>query len=88
MKRIGNGRNGWMMLVAGVAVWDILFDDTLSEAFGRAAHGKGGPAVVAVWTVLTAHLFDVIPPCLDPFHLFLKNAKQLGRVGTGRRLAR
>lgn len=86
MKRLGNGRNGWVMLVAGVAAWDLLFDDTLSEAFGRAAHGKGGPAVVAVWAILTAHLFDVIPSGLDPFHLFLKRVKQLSRAGgTGRR---
>lgn len=85
MKQFSNGRNGWAMLIVGVAIWDILVEDTLSEAFGRGANGKGAPALIVTWAVLTAHLFDVLPSRYDPFNIFLRTAKQLGAAGGIRR---
>lgn len=66
-----HGIAAWAMLAAVVLAWDLTAADeqTLSEAFRRC---RGRPTaavtVAAVWMVLTAHLFGVLPPRADPLH--------------------
>lgn len=65
----------WLALGAGVAAWDILCPpgETLSEGVDRAlehpvyrAVALGGIAVTA------AHLANLLPDRIDPFHNALK----------------
>lgn len=67
-----SGRYGWLAIVAFVCAWDWFCEDTLSDAFDRAAH-KHRTIVVALWVVLTLHLFQLLPKRYDPIH-------QVGRV--------
>jgi hypothetical protein len=49
--------------VIGVVAWNVTApeDEMMSDAFRR-----GGPVVVGVWALLTAHLLGVIPGRYDP----------------------
>lgn len=65
-----SGNLGWVMIAAGVAAWDFLAEETLSDAFRRArSHPASAVAVGACWGILTAHLFGLIPPQADPIHV-------------------
>lgn len=58
---------GWLGLAAYVAAWDLLAPETLSQGFEDAwRHPKRRWQVVAAWVFITAHLFVVLPPRLDP----------------------
>lgn len=60
---------GWAGLAAFVVIADVTGERTMSEAFQvTSRHPVAGPAVLLGWGVLTAHLFGVIPPQLDPLH--------------------
>lgn len=60
---------GWLALALLVAAADLTGTKTMSEAFRVASkHPISGPLVYAGWSVLTAHLFGLIPPKLDPLH--------------------
>lgn len=82
------GSVAWVLLAAGIFAWDVTAPDeqTLSEAFRRC---KGDPAVCAVvavvWSVLTAHLFGVLPRWVDPMHavFVVRNARRRGLVEGG-----
>ncbi len=64
------GSIGWVAIAAGVLAWDLLADETLTDAFRRAhAHPASRVVVVAAWAVLTGHLFGLIPDKADPFYV-------------------
>ena len=66
--KINSGTTGWIALAAGVVVWDLLAEETMTGAFRRAHDSPmSRVAVTAAWGILTAHLFSVIPPRIDPF---------------------
>jgi hypothetical protein len=61
---------GWIALAVVVLAADATGNETMSDAFKSASrHRVMGPVVVSVWATLTAHLFGLIPPSRDPFHL-------------------
>lgn len=61
---------GWIALAVLVVVADATGSKTMSDAFKIASRRRvAGPVVIAVWGTLTAHLFGLIPPPRDPFHL-------------------
>ncbi len=65
-----SGALGWVLIGAGVLVWDLSGPETLSEAFDRSQdHQLSKALVIAGWTVLTLHLFNRLPPRIDPLHL-------------------
>jgi hypothetical protein len=56
-----------------VAAADLTGSKTMSDAFRTASrHRVTGPVVMVAWVYLTAHLFGLIPPELDPLHLLWK----------------
>jgi hypothetical protein len=64
---ISSGTLGWVALAGGVLVWDLTAGETLTSAFRRSHDSPVSLVVVtAAWTLLTAHLFSLIPPRLDP----------------------
>ncbi len=70
-KRLHRGSLAWGALAALVLAWDLLAPDgqTMSEAFRRScARPRARNAVRAAWVLLTAHLFGLLPRCLDPLH--------------------
>ncbi len=63
------GTFGWVLLAAGVLVWDLVAPETLTDAFYRAhQHPASKIAVTGVWTMLTLHLFNKLPRRADPLH--------------------
>jgi hypothetical protein len=62
------GATGWLAVGAVVVAAELLDSRTMSEAFREASkHPVAGPAVIATWAVLTAHLLGYIPAKYDPF---------------------
>lgn len=57
------GASGWALLVIGVVAWNVTAPEgeLMSDAFRR-----GGPVVIGVWGLLTAHLLGVLPGRYDP----------------------
>ena len=63
---------GW----AGIGLYVLVFDrvasrtrtDTLTAGFDKALDAKARWLVAAAWTILTAHLYRLIPKRIDPFH--------------------
>lgn len=77
------GSAGWVLLAAGIFAWNVTAADEqmLSEAFRRCKRDPVACAVVVtVWSVLTAHLFGVLPPRADPLHavFVLRDARRRG----------
>lgn len=61
---------GWLALGILVAAADVTGSRTMSDAFRTASrHPVGRPAMIIGWGVLTAHLFGIIPPGLDPINI-------------------
>ncbi len=61
---------GWIALAVVVLAADATGSETMSDAFKLASrHKVAGPVVTLTWATLTAHLFGLIPPPCDPFHL-------------------
>lgn len=72
------GTTGWVALAAGVVAWDLTSDETLTHAFRRAReHPVSFAALIAGWTILTAHLFGVLPARVDPFIVTFHAAKKV-----------
>jgi len=67
------GASGWALLVIGVVAWNVTApeDELMSDSFRR-----GGPVVIGVWGLLTAHLLGVLPPRCDPL-AHLPNLRRL-----------
>ena len=80
--KLNSGTTGWIALAAGVIVWDLLAEETLTGAFRRGNLSPVGRVVVmAGWGILTGHLFSVIPPRIDPldfshFQVLLKRTNK------------
>lgn len=71
MKRLSPGAAGWVSVGAVVVVAEVIDARTMSEAFHAASrHPVAGPAMAITWSVLSAHLFGIIPDRYDPIHLF------------------
>jgi hypothetical protein len=69
---------GWVALGLIVVAADITGSRTMSDAFRTASRSPvGRPIMIAGWGVLTAHLFGLIPPGVDPIN-------QLWRKCSGR----
>jgi hypothetical protein len=69
MPRHNHPGYGWLAVGVLVAVADVTGERTMSDTFRMAArHPVIGPAVIAGWGVLTAHLFGLVPPQYDPIH--------------------
>lgn len=63
------GALGWVLIGAGVLVWDLVAPETLSAAFQRAhEHRASKVAVITAWGMLTLHLFRKLPAPVDPLH--------------------
>lgn len=61
------GTIGWVGLAAYVIAWDILAPETLSSAVDRALEHPSMKYVAwGIGGVVSGHLFNVIPPALDP----------------------
>ena len=81
MKRLGPGTIGWVAVSTVVVLAELLDEKTMSEAFRAASrHPVYGPAVIAAWGILTAHLLGLIPVKYDPISLFWKHTVLRGRV--------
>lgn len=81
MKRLSPGAAGWVSVGAVVLAAELLDERTMSEAFLLASrHPVGRPVIFAAWTVLTAHLFGLIPNTYDPIDLFWKHTRQRSRA--------
>jgi len=67
------GKAGWIALAAFIIAWDMLAEDeqTLSESFRRGWHRHPATmgAVALAWGVVTAHLWNLLPPRADPLHV-------------------
>jgi len=62
------GTLGWVACAAGVAIFDIVANETMSSAFRRGLENpKTAAPVIGAWAVTTAHLFGVLPERIDPF---------------------
>jgi hypothetical protein len=75
------GDRGW--LVAGVVILaaDLIDERTLSESFRDFSRTRYGRVMtVTGWSLLTAHLFGVIPEKYDPFYAVFKRAPRRHRV--------
>jgi hypothetical protein len=76
------GGAGWLVIGVLVLAWDVAAPETLTAAFQRArSRPVSGTAVAVAWTLLTGHLFDVLPERADPFRLSIdsvRNALQRG----------
>jgi hypothetical protein len=60
---------GWLALGLLVVAADVTGSRTMSDAFRTASRSPvGRPIMIASWAILTAHLFGVIPPGLDPIN--------------------
>jgi hypothetical protein len=66
------GTAGWVAAGALIIAWDLAAPEgeTLSERFraGVRRHPGGAAAITAGWTVVTLHLYDVLPKKADPLH--------------------
>lgn len=65
----------WGVLAAGVAVYDTLCPqgETLSEGVDRALeHDRGKVAALGMIALTAAHLANVLPQKVDPFHQLTK----------------
>lgn len=83
------GTAGWIAVGIAVAVAEVADSKTMSTAFGEAVrHPVVGPVVCAVYAVVTAHLFGLIPEKYDLLHLLATNTFAKGREGYGQCLNR
>lgn len=63
----------WLAITTLVVAADLTGSRTMSDAFRTASrHPVGRPVMIIGWGVLTAHLFGVIPPGLDPINVMWK----------------
>jgi hypothetical protein len=80
------GGAGWLVIGVLVLAWDVAAPETLSAAFQRARSGPvSGAAVAVAWTLLTGHLFDVLPKRADPFRLSIDTVRNVLQRG-GKRM--
>jgi hypothetical protein len=64
---------GWVAIALLVTAADVTGTRTMSEAFRTASQSAvGRPLMIVGWTVLTAHLFGLIPPGRDPINMLWK----------------
>lgn len=69
------GVRGWLLAGVVILAADLLDEATLSETFKDFSRTRGGRVITcAGWTLLTLHLFGVIPSELDPFVLAFAHA--------------
>lgn len=69
------GVRGWLLAGAVILAMDILDERTLSESFLEFSRTPVGRiATVVSWSVLTAHLFGVLPSDRDPIVFVFKFA--------------
>lgn len=73
-----HGERAWAGLVAGVAAYDAYAirrnKSTMSTAFYEATRGvRGRLLLIAIWAVLTGHLFRLIPKRFDPMRLWFED---------------
>lgn len=74
-RRPVNGGWGWALLAGYIGLYDTWAlttgRETLSSAFGRAArHPVKRWPTLAVYLVITLHLFGRLPGWLDPLHQY------------------
>ena len=70
------GNLGWACLAAGVVAWDIFAKETLSEAVDRSLlHNRA--ATLGAIAITSAHLANLIPEKIDPFHQATVLARKL-----------
>lgn len=66
---VKTGWRGWAAVGLVVLAADMFDEMTMSEAFTTFSRTKPGMAVtIATWSILTAHLFGIIPQEYDPIH--------------------
>ena len=77
-----NGLIGWGLVAGAVGVWDTMNQQTMTESFQDALEDPvkkylalGGMAITC------AHLLDVIPHQIDPFHVLTSNIGKLATEG-------
>ena len=64
---------GWLALGLLVVAADVTGSRTMSDAFRTASRSSvGRPVMIAGWGILTAHLFGLIPPGIDPINQLWK----------------
>lgn len=65
-----NGSVGWLIMLVYIVVWDMKADETLSDAFYRAFENPFHKWwVIAVWLIITLHLFKLVPKKYDMVHI-------------------
>lgn len=68
MRRI-SGTHGWIALGAGIVAWEALAPELLSEAVDRALLHPRHKWWVRAGIILTAaHLLNILPSWIDPWH--------------------
>lgn len=78
--KLGPGHRGWLAVLTTVALVEVFDKRTLSDVFlEMSKHPTGRYVVIPAWTVLTAHLFGVIPPRYDPLHQLAAHTFAKGR---------
>lgn len=70
------GTAGWAGILAVAGVFDYFATETLSHAFKRAVH-EHPVATIGAYSLLTAHLFGLIPEKYDPLSVGLRIVKEL-----------
>ena len=70
------GTAGWIALAGVVGAWDVLADETLTNAYKRGREHLVGRVAVRMAALYTlAHLEDLIP---EPYDIFDNLANYLG----------
>lgn len=73
-----SGNVGWLVMFCYIVAWDIYAPETLSDAFYNAfQHPLHKWWVIAVWAVITLHLFKLIPKKYDLIHIVTDLIKEL-----------
>lgn len=74
--KLRTSTKGWLGLAAYVAAWDLLAPETLSVGFADAVHHpRRRWQVLAAWAFITAHLFCVLPPQVDPLRNLTRRSR-------------
>lgn len=75
------GKYAWAALVAGIAAYDLISEDSLTASFRRGAENpRTSPFVYGALGMTAAHLCGILPRHLDPFYLLIDKTP-LGNLG-------
>jgi hypothetical protein len=81
-QRLLKGSAGWVYVTIEIAIWDYIVeeDEQLTRAFRRGLKSPSGKILICTcWSILTAHLFGLIPKNFDPIYIAAEAAQRRRR---------